>query len=549
MTRYQGEQEDWRRSSIYLIFLIFLFLSPTLFFGYAGDDRFGVLNAEIFKQKQPALFQLIIDSFQLSGRFRPIGEILYAVTWKIFDYQNTWLYHALLALLTACSLLLFLNWLNRLARISNKDRTWMVLVVLAVTQFRLTYHDPIVSYNGLMQVLAILFFSSLIFLDAYIHKGKKQSLCLFAVALTLSILTYELLLFLLPIYVYLLLKQDVEARRRLHVAIVLIMVTISYLSFYTYGYFLHPSGYSGTMVRYDPTGILLAFIWQLTGSLPLSYGVSLATEWFGLSAWIGWGAYAIVAIASIVYAYLVRGQFGRNTEARIRVGVLGALIWICAAAATAATMKYQVELRPGVAYLQVFIQNFGFALIIYAIFNNQDRILKYGLTIVVVLTFLMNVLVLNEGKKHDGASSLAFRTVSNPAVMAAYSFGTLLMNRESFFNIPGDISPKIDIGKSVRWKVNDGFDSILNYGKNTGIIISESAWYNKGHLIIGEFNASDRSIENATVVASNVSRASHLVKIYGGHAVEKHNSTNGDLFSFSVSRPIPIPTGFVGTFR
>lgn len=538
-------------NALYPICLIFLFLSPTLFFGFTADDRAMALSAEAFNQKQPALFNLIIDRVQSMTRLIPIGTILFTVIWNIFDYQSAWLYHALLALLTACSFLLFLNWLNRIVRISNKDRTLMVLVVLAATQFRLTYNDPIVSYFGFMQVVAILFFSSLIFLDAYMHNGKKHSLCLFAVTIILSLLTYELFVFLLPVYVYLLLEQkDAESKKRLHIAIVLITLTIAFLFSYAYWSFLNPSTYSGTMVRADPAGIILAFIWQLMGSLPLSYGVYLATEWFGLPVWIGWGAYAIVAATTIAYAYRVREQLGRQREARQRVGVLGVLIWVCAAAATALTAKYQAELRPGLPYLQVFIQNFGFALLIYAIFNNQHKILKYGLTIVVVLTFGMNVLVLNEAKKNDGATLLSCRTISNSTVMSSYSFETLLMNRAVFYDI--DPYRKIAgkaIGKPVRWLVKDGFNSVLKYEKNTGIIVSELAWYDKGHSIIGEFNASTRSIENATVVASSLSRASQLVKIYGGHVVEKHKITNGYLFSFSVSSPIVIPTGLVGTFR
>ena len=537
--------------NIKIIVILLVFLSPTLFFGFAADDRMFVLEKAAFHQDQLPILPMVIERLISSTRIVPISTILYSILFNAFDYQTAWLYHLYIIILTIFSAFVFLSWLNRIAKISSKDRIWVILIYLAATQFRLTYNDPIVSYHSLLQILSILFFYSLILLHEQMHGEHRFTIVLFAFIIILFLWTYELSVFLFPVYFFILFRERNLNRRKYVQAIsILLALVISYLTYYLYLAIYNPSTYSGTKINFDLMKILLAFIWQLIGSLPLTYGVYFATQWFGFPIWIGWCIYFICAILIVVLLIRSRKLNEIDNEKVETFLVLGILIWFCAAAATALPIKYQQELHPGLAYLQVYVQNFGLAMVVFALFDTRRKAQKIGLTFLILVTFCLNLNILNEAKKIDGANVLTFKTISNRDIMLPYSFKILYLNEQVFYTtetlkrIAGD-----KIGEPVLWRMSYGVKKLKSDNRKTGIMLSENAWFGKGHLVIGDLNYSTLMVENVTIVTINDNRAKELAKIYGGKKINISWGSQGPLYSFQITNPIMIPGGLHGSFR
>ena len=134
--------------------LIILFISPLIFFGYTADDRQHVmqnylLNEESFWRNIEIIVQQIVNM----DRLFPLHIILYNGAFKLFDYDNAFVYHGIQIILNIIAYRSFAKWCKLYFDIELDSRA--LLVFLTTMQFRITYSDPVVSYFGLMQFIAI----------------------------------------------------------------------------------------------------------------------------------------------------------------------------------------------------------------------------------------------------------------------------------------------------------------------------------------------------------------------------------------------------------
>lgn len=139
------------------LLLVLAFLLPTIIFGYTADDRQWVLSAQLIdKFNSINLIDKLLNAMHSLDRFFPISIALLVTSFHFFDYTNSWAYHLIIIMLNITAFLIFMKWVDEFFNLPNK--LWLILLLLASTQFRLTYNDPIVSNFGMLQTLAILFF-------------------------------------------------------------------------------------------------------------------------------------------------------------------------------------------------------------------------------------------------------------------------------------------------------------------------------------------------------------------------------------------------------
>ena len=172
------------------IVVICLFLSPLLFYGYTADDRQHVLQHILqIERGLWSSLELIYNDVSSMQRFFPLHIVLYSTLFKIFDYDNAWIYHGIQILLNILAYKSFARWIQSYFNI--KIEGTMLLIFLTTIQFRVTYSDPIVSYFGLMQILAIAQFEGMIYLKRYLNEDNKLSGIKWLITLMSQLLFYH----------------------------------------------------------------------------------------------------------------------------------------------------------------------------------------------------------------------------------------------------------------------------------------------------------------------------------------------------------------------
>src|SRR5262249_31846327 len=122
------------------------------------------------------------------GRFFPVAYLL--TYYEFFFVSGLLWYKGLILAWVAGNIWLFHRVLNRL----TGDRalaTASSLFTVILFQLRV-YHDPFLSYNGLVQIVFALVLLSSIFLYRYLETAHRFWLCLSVGAYGLSLLTYEM---------------------------------------------------------------------------------------------------------------------------------------------------------------------------------------------------------------------------------------------------------------------------------------------------------------------------------------------------------------------
>ncbi len=528
-----------------------VFLLPTLFFGYTADDRQWVLSRQFAHDSQmPSVFDAIANALRSTPRFFPINTILYTGAFRVFDYHNAWIYHLVIICLNVAAFAVFLQWKGR---ISGTPHDWgIVAVVLTVTQFRLTYNDPIVSNAGMLQILAILFFGGLIALDRYLAEGRTRELAVWSIITSLQLMTYELGFFMLSVTAYVIFRQRSIRKRQCQVAAVTGMIlVVVYISVYLAISKPTLGSYSGTTMHIRPGAVVSTFIVQTFGSLPGSYAAYLAAEWKGIPPLIGWSLYVVVAVVGLTLLLMPFSSLKERVSGRRDVLITGVLIWVSAAGSIALSARYQDELTPGLAYAVVYMQNFGFALVAAVFINFNGLVARAIVGSLLVVNFIVNGLVLKEGRKIDGAKVITAELVSNHTITGTYRFDVFLLNEKVFYSLPQhSIIAGPHLGRPVAMPLKEivqrtewPSDSVV------GIVVAEVERYAKTYAIIGRLNVKLRRLEEGTLVSPSSARAAELATLYSSGPVQRYGRLDEPAFGFRLSHSIQLPSGLIGHFR
>jgi hypothetical protein len=270
------------KSTYYLIFgsliLSFLILSPILNSGYISDDAINSLipgylqegNTNVFSFSMPIIYSWVVNE----GRFFPIAFLYVYLLFSLSP--SLFIYKLFLIIMILINSLLFYYFIKLL----SKSEVWAIFSLLIIPIFfKLTLsHNPILSFNALIQVVFSLFLLSLITLIIYLENQSRYYLIASLGLYFVSLLTYEISypLFLLHILIIFSLSKERLLRPKLKIAfyffiapVIYILITKILTICLTWPNVSKPSGIYSINLEVSP--FLISLAKEISGAIPLSY--------------------------------------------------------------------------------------------------------------------------------------------------------------------------------------------------------------------------------------------------------------------------------------
>jgi hypothetical protein len=529
------------------IIVICLFLSPLLFYGYTADDRQHVLQHILqIERGLWSSIELIYNDVLSMERFFPFHILLYSTFFKIFDYSNAWIYHAIQILLNILAYKSFARWIKSYFNI--KIEGTMLLIFLTTIQFRVTYSDPIVSYFGLMQIIAIAQFEG-IYLKKYLTEGNGKNGIKWLITLTSQLLLYEMTVFLVPITVYYLYENHKLNRRKcLTACIAGVTILVIYFAIYAYIKSLKHEIYTGTSLSLSIRNIISTTIIEAFGSLPLTYVGYIASQKMDINGMIVWGIYVVI-MGAISITIINSKRILAVHSCDFRLVKYGALIWVCSAFSIALSERYQKELEFGLTYLVSYMQNFGYVMVVYYLIRRYE--VGKILIVFCILTFIFNVIILIESNKIDGAKRIAMEVLTDNNININFNYTTLILNEKI---MQDDEKFKINVGNNIKKvvyiKVNELDRKNIKFeDENVGIAIVRTERYGKASMIIGRYDLENSAINNANIFTKNINVAKEEGVKYNGVIQKIKNRENSEIFMVNLNKPVRIDTDIKGKYR
>lgn len=340
-------------------------LLPVLHAPFFGDDITNSELAGYLDLSGKSLIGLMVDTTQHSVSSSGRPQLLIALFGEpllLFMGGHSVLYHALLlalAVLDAGLLYLLLR------RLGLERGLTAVTVVLAAGFMQLRiYHDSLLSYAGLIQILFAFTLGSALVFERYLREGRRRDLWLAFALFAVCPLTYEVTYTFAAVHVGL-----AFTRRRGRAAVRAAAPFVGLAAVFVVASWLlrriAPPGAVTYQASGGPWMALRTYFIQLFPPLPVTS--------FAFDPWIGgnpapgellgavWRGLAVAGSIAALSVWSVRGR----TIATATGGVLalGFALWLAPPALLSLTPKYQTELSPGKGYLPVLIQVFGVAIL------------------------------------------------------------------------------------------------------------------------------------------------------------------------------------------
>ena len=169
----------------------------------------------------------------------------------------------------------------------------------------------------------------------------------------------------MPITVYYLyVNRRLSYGRYLSACLSGVMIVVIYLMAYTSLKIRNDLNYSGTSISLSIEKIINTTIIEALGSLPLTYAGYIASQKLEMNGVLVWGIY-IVVMAVIAIVILKGGKLNKDKLADYQLLKYGALICVCSASSISLSERYQKELSLGLTYMVSYVQNFGYAMVVY----------------------------------------------------------------------------------------------------------------------------------------------------------------------------------------
>lgn len=376
---------------VLIILLDVVMLSPLLEAGHNGDDAINsTLNGVLAESDDtPAgLAQDLVRRWAADvGRFYPLA-FHYVF---FYSYVRSRLVCNLVGLaLVLVNVLLFARFVTRLTG-SSRYGMLAALVVPLLFQFRY-YHDPILGFRFLMQVLFLFLIGSLLCLDHYLQNRKLGALGLSLLFYILGALTYEVMYVAFVVHALLVYYRTTGPRRVLVASVRALPFALTAVAFVLlavglrkyFGVPVHASAAAPSTpyrMNLDPVLYLTTLAKQTVAALPLSY--FLLGRYFQIVrahiSGLDWAGVVMLAFGCTALFYLLlsgsrprRGEQAVEVHAGLRpfhLAGLGSLMAIFPGLLVALSPRYQSELTWGLGHLPVYVAAFGVGLVVVAGFR------------------------------------------------------------------------------------------------------------------------------------------------------------------------------------
>ncbi len=273
------------RNIFWIAVLVFAagFLSPLLSSGFYIDDMVNSCTAGFMLMEDFDLGSFIAahtHDWMLHGRFFPLALVITYTAHVLF--LSTLPYKLFTVALALIDLLAF-HALLRAWRVPRAAAALGTLFLVLLFQTR-RFSDPLLSFAGIMQLLAAQLLLALLTLEWYLDTGRRRWLVASVVLHVSSLMTYEISYLFLAIYLAATYARFQAWRPallglRAHLAVTLIMAA------FVSGLRTHVPYFEKDAYRpnWDPMAIYSAARVQTVSALPLSYPLLSDYRWKELS--------------------------------------------------------------------------------------------------------------------------------------------------------------------------------------------------------------------------------------------------------------------------
>lgn len=382
---------------VLLILFNILVLSNILQSDYFGDDLYNFQIPGLIPFEYQNISEYTLKSIQgwmANGRLFPASSY-HAYLFGLFE-NSILAYKIFMLFLVLLNIVLF----SYLVYIISKSKSLSLSVLLVTSlmfQYRY-YHDPMLSFHGLMQVLFLHLTLSLVFLKQYL-KTKRFIYYIFSLGFfTLSLLTYEIaytfILFYIPI---------IYSERREGVSILKNLKTLSpyffiLLTLVLYTLYLRSlaSIVSGPYLpSWDILAIIKTYYYQVMSVLPGTYYFNFGHD---INLTDSLDLVFFICIFLLVLVFSGQHLAGKDTVLMPKQLVLMAiLLLLLPGLLTSLSTKFQglsgVDMNSvqfGVAYIPIYLQTFGLSLLV-SIFINKVSSIKHSFFILLILASIFTI--------------------------------------------------------------------------------------------------------------------------------------------------------------
>jgi hypothetical protein len=383
-----------------VVLLSVLMLAPLLSSGFVSDDSFNSFTKGTLSYNNQNLGDFTYASikgwlFEI-GRFDPISTAFLYAFFSVIG-QNVFLYKLIILIFIVINIISF-GYFVKLMTGSRSLCLLSMLIAPLFFQIRM-YHDPIVSFNLLMQVVFLFVISSMISFIYYLRNGEKKYLVSSLFLYLLSLLTYEVTYPLFILYFLIIYtnsgNKGFNYSLRLSAPFIFLSLLCISIPFISRIYFGVPlAGAPAYATATDPgeafksiyvpnlnlREYIIALAKQTIAAFPLSYAYYAGLRQIDLRSYF---SRIIIFIASLYFlSYLIISNavvnelfVQRKSEFNAKLfSIFGLFLLILPGVLVALSPKYQYELSWGTGYLPVYISYFGLMIIaICAIYKIYDR--------------------------------------------------------------------------------------------------------------------------------------------------------------------------------
>ena len=365
-----AKQQTWLKLS-FLVFFNFFLLREMLNSGYYGDDAPNSLV--------PGVVPFAFDSvgaltwhFQklwfLNGRFFPLTSYGY----YLFDILDTLIaYKIFLLVMVLFCVAAFSYFTFALTR--SRQFAYLVAFLSPIFfQFR-DFHEPILAYTALLQIVFLYTVGSLTLLVFYLRTNKYRYLSGSVLLYLCSLLTYEISFSFVLMHVVVIYFFDPSGRSFFRTVLkslpygVIIVIMVGLTLYIRANAVAHPSVYA---INWDLPKVANTVRLQIQSTLPLTYFRGIRGVWTSsnfvrenlIFADI-FTLFMVLVGLKVFYFKFDRAAFTDKRGGVFGYITVGMAFWCLPPLLISLSTRHQSQAAFGLPYLQVFIQYFGVILL------------------------------------------------------------------------------------------------------------------------------------------------------------------------------------------
>lgn len=352
-------------ATVFFIIVIF----PLFISGFISDDAINsYVSGALIKNHQTVLeytTKIVKQWMTTEGRFFPIS--FYGIA--VFNlFQNLLAYKAFLFFTNVIDLGLFVYLLYRLTR--NRMIINLFLITIPIFySFHMT-HDPILSFNGLLQVVLMFILGSLLFLDSFLKSNKYWYLFLSILFYCFSLATYEITYSFFLLHIVLIWFHYKRANNNKKILLYSLFFLGSAILFVAFSLWLRHINHVTVFGTNSPYSMNLSiapvlgtYIKQLVGAFPLSFIIFNPDNSFSMHFSPKKELVLLaIPIGIILIMGICNGKKSLTKDEKLTYQltfVLGLMLFLLPGVFVALSSKYQSYITWGRPYLPVFLEIFG----------------------------------------------------------------------------------------------------------------------------------------------------------------------------------------------